>query len=305
MSEPCHFLLDCDPGIDDAFAIFCALEYGHVDAITTVSGNVSIDNTTRNALYLLELAGADVPVHRGADRPIRVDPVAADDIHGSSGFGEFPTPEPSGTEEQTDAVSAITDYCSDGDAVIVAIGPLTNIALALKADPTLAGRIAHIHWMGGGTTRGNVTALAEFNAWCDPDAAALTLGAGIPLTMYDLDLTHQVRMGAPEIARLRSTGSEIGDIFATALEFYKLSNREIGLGKAMHDPCAVLGFLRPDLFTFRSSNIVCDTGDDDQRGRTVVDFSEGKLPHGVAVSADDKEVIELILTAIIDPGGNS
>lgn len=304
MARP-NFLLDCDPGIDDAFAIFCALQYGTVDVVTTVSGNVNIDNTTRNALYLLELAGAEVPVHRGADRPLRVAPAAADDIHGTSGLGDFATPQPKAGEAQTSATEAILDYSKDGGAIIVATGPLTNIALAIEADPTIVDRVDRLYWMGGATTQGNVTDVAEFNAWCDPDAAAVTLASGMPLTMFDLDLTRQVRMGQPEIDRLRSAGTETADLFADALDYYR---REIDLGSPahpMHDPCAVLGFLRPDHFDIRRSNIVCLAGDDDERGKTIVSFSGDDLSHYVAVTTNVREVTELILMAILDPGGNS
>ncbi len=296
-------LLDCDPGIDDAFALFCALKYGRVSTVTTVSGNVTIENTTRNALFLLELAGSDVDVHRGADKPLKRTLTAADYIHGSSGLGNFDTPEPQRSEQPTTAVEAIIAHCEAGDATIVATGPLTNIALALEADPTLRSRISDIYWMGGGTTTGNVTEVAEFNAWCDPDAAAATLESGVRLTMFDLDLTHQVRMGTTEINRLRAAGTETTQFFADALEYYLGNAATPEDGKAMHDPCAVLGFLRPDLFAFAESNIVCRTGSDDERGRTVVDFTDPNPPHGVAVSVDHKEVIELILMAIIDPGG--
>ncbi len=303
MNSKPHFLLDCDPGIDDAFAIFCALEFAHLDVITTVSGNVSIENTTRNALHILELAGAEVPVHRGADRPLRVEPVTATEIHGNSGLGTYVTPEPDQREQPTGATQAILNYCSSGDAVIVATGPLTNIALALDADPTVADRISHLYWMGGGTTRGNVTAFAEFNAWCDPDAVAVTMASGINLTMFDLDLTNQVLFGASEVTRLREASTTRATFLADALEFYQLSHDASTAGKAMHDPCAVLGFLRPDHFTFRSSNIVCSDTDGEQRGRTLVSFDGDELLHRVAVTADSKEVIDLILMAIIDPGG--
>ena len=299
-----NFLLDCDPGIDDAFAIFCAVRYGTVDLVTTVSGNVNIENTTRNALYLLELAGTEVPVHRGADRPLSVPPITADDIHGSSGLGNFATPEPRASEAATSATQAILDYCKDGGAVIVATGPLTNIARAIEADPSIVDRVDHLYWMGGATTQGNVTDDAEFNAWCDPHAAAVTLASGIPLTMFDLDLTRQVRMGQPEIDRLRAAGNEISDLFADALDFYR---QEIDLGSPahpMHDPCAVLGFLRPDHFSFRRSNIVCLATDTDERGRTLVNFLGEPLPHRVATTTNVGEVTELILMAILEQGDN-
>ena len=158
--------------------------------------------------------------------------------------------------------------------------------------------------MGGGTTRGNTTEFAEFNAWCDPDAVRVTLESEMPLTMYDLDLTTQVRMGPTELERLRSAGTELSTFCADALEFYSLGLPPGVVGKPMHDPCAVLGFLQPAHFSTRPSNIVCVTTADDQRGRTIVDFDIGHFPHAVATTADSKEVIELILMAIVEPGND-
>ena len=302
MSNGKGFLLDCDPGIDDAFAVFCAVKYGQIDAVTTVSGNVSIENTTKNARFLLELARAEINVHRGADRPMNRSLDVAAHIHGSSGLGHFDPPEPQQSEHTMGAVDAILAHCADGDASIIATGPLTNIALALTEDPTLATRVSDLYWMGGATTKGNITELAEFNAWCDPAAAAMVFESGIRVTMFDLDLTHQVRLGRAEIARLRDADTETTNFFADALEYYHESSGSPSDGKAMHDPCAVLGFLRPDLFTFAESNIVCRTTED-ERGQTVVSFSNPDRPHRVAVTVDQQEVIELILMAIIDPGG--
>ncbi len=301
---PRGFLLDCDPGIDDAFAIFCALEYGTVDVITTVSGNVSIENTTRNTLHLLERAGISIPVHAGADRPLVIEPSWADHIHGSSGLGDFEPPEPSASPASSHAVDAILEYCASGDATIVAIGPLTNIAHAIAKDPLLVGRIDHLYWMGGGTSFGNVTEVAEFNAWCDPHAAAAVLESGLALTMFDLDLTHTVRMDTPEIETLQAAGTETSRFFADALDFYKQNSITPADGKAMHDPCAILGFLRPDLFEFAQSHIMCRT-DGADRGRTIVDRSATAHPHRVAVKANADQVIELILNATTKPEATS
>ena len=128
---------------------------------------------------------------------------------------------PKASEAATSATKAILEYCKDGDAIIVATGPLTNIAHAIETDPTIVDRVKHLYWMGGATTQGNVTDVAEFNAWCDPDAAAVTLASGMPLTMFDLDLTRQVRMGQPEVDRLASAGDKTADLFADALDFYR------------------------------------------------------------------------------------
>lgn len=302
MSERPQLLIDCDPGIDDAFAIFCAIKYADVAAITTVSGNVAIEHTTRNARYLVELASADISVHRGAAAPLRVAPVHADAIHGATGFGATPTPEPRHPEHEVGAVEAILDHCSRGDAVIVAMGPLTNIALALNRDPSLASRIRALHWMGGGTEGGNVTEFAEFNAWVDPDAVDVVLQSGTPITMYGLNLTHQVRMTPTEISRLRAAKTSNASIFADVLSYYGEHRPQDDRGQPMHDPCAVLGVTHPALFEVRDSHIVCDVHSIDRRGMTTASPPKPDAPHRLAVRAMADEVIEHILDAVIDVG---
>jgi len=264
MSERPRILLDCDPGIDDAFAIFCALRFTDLAAVTTVSGNVRVEHTTRNALYVLELAEANVPVHRGAAVPLSVPAKFAGHVHGAAGLGDTPTPKPVSEENDTGAVEAILEFSAGGDATIVAIGPLTNIALAIQEDPSIKDRIAHLHWMGGSTTAGNVTPLAEFNAWADPHAVDVTMSSGIALTMYGL---------------------------------------KDSLGQPMHDPCALLALTHPALFDIDVSPIVAHTSDDERRGMTVENSSEmtsGRL-HNIARRADAPSVIDLIIDAAIDP----
>ena len=300
MTAPPRILLDCDPGIDDAFALLCALKFTGLDAITTVSGNVSINNTTRNARFVMELAGADVPVHRGASAPLEVDGVAADEIHGASGLGKLKTPESDRPESTVGAVDAILEYCVGGDATIVATGPLTNIALAVQQDPTLPERIGHLYWMGGGTEGGNVTERAEFNAWVDPHALDITLRSGIPLTMFGLNLTHQVLMGQREIDLLRAARSATASMLADFLEFYRDNGVRHVAGQPMHDPCALLGLTHPDLFEITKSHIVTSTIDDEDRGRTFVNEPEN-AEHYVAMRANAPQVIDLIVQAAIDP----
>ncbi|MFT7474612.1 MAG: inosine-uridine nucleoside N-ribohydrolase [Verrucomicrobiales bacterium] len=295
-----RMLIDCDPGIDDAFALFCALKYADLAAITTVSGNVSIHNTTRNARHLMALAGADVPVHRGAAEPLTLDAIAADDIHGASGFGAQAPPEPDYPESPIGAVEAIINHCEDGDALIVAIGPLTNIALAIREDPSITDRIGHLHWMGGATAGGNTTALAEFNAWADPHAVDITLRSGVALTMYDLALTHQVRMNTAEIEALQQADTASSRTFAEVLTFYRAKGLKDGLGQPMHDPCAVLGVTHPALFDVSPAHIVCSTSNDESRGQTTVHEPEAASPHHQAMTARSAEVLDLIVAAAID-----
>jgi inosine-uridine nucleoside N-ribohydrolase len=295
-----RILLDCDPGIDDAFAIFCATRFTDLAAVTTVSGNVRIEHTTRNALYVLELAGADVPVYRGASVPLAVPAMFADQVHGVAGLGRDETPIPQRSQESIGAVEAILDFCEPGNANIVATGPLTNIALAVQEDPTIASRISHLQWMGGSTTAGNTTPLAEFNAWADPHAVDVVLRSGIPLTMYGLNLTRQVRMTQEHITILEDAGTASSSPAASFLSFYGEHGANDGLGQPMHDPCALLGLTHPELFTVTESSIVAHA-EGEQRGMTEeVDSSETSVHH-IARLAEAPEVIDLIIEAAIDP----
>ncbi len=304
MTRP-QILLDCDPGIDDAFALMCAFKYADVAAITTVSGNVGIDKTTRNARYLVGLADLEIPVHRGAASPLEVDRHAADEIHGASGLGNISVGEPPVPESSTPAIDAIFEHCSEagtGENVVVATGPLTNIALALQRDPTLAQRISHLYWMGGSTTVGNVTARAEFNAWADPHAVDETMRSGIPLTMFGLNLTHQVRLGPDSIDQLGNDDSDTAKIFADLLGYYHEHGAQDPAGQPVHDTCAVLGFTHPELFSTVESNIVAHITNDDRRGMTETSTpTDTAGVHHVAETADAPAVIELVMAAARDP----
>ncbi len=294
-----RILLDCDPGIDDAFAIFCATRFADLAAVTTVSGNVRVEHTTRNALYVLELAGADVPVHRGASVPLVLPAMFADDVHGVAGLGPNETPIPARNEESTGALEAILDFCAPGNANIVATGPLTNIALAVQEDPTVAGRIANLQWMGGSTSAGNTTPHAEFNAWADPHAVDVVLRSGIPLTMFGLNLTRQVCMTREHIAILEEAATVSSTPAASFLSFYRRKASEDELGQPMHDPCPVLSLTHPELFTVTPSSIVAHT-EGEQRGMTEED--DARTPeHHIARLADAPAVIDLIIEAAIDP----
>ena len=186
------------------FAIFCALRYCDLVAVTSVAGNVGIEHTTYNALGILALAKASVPVHRGASRPLNgSDAVDARHVHGESGLGGVELPSFSGTTASDDAITALFDETAAGDVTVVAIGPLTNIALAIQQDPSWTSRIPRLVIMGGSTNSGNVTPHAEFNIWADPEAAAVVFDSGVHICMAGLNLTRQVTMGADEIATMR------------------------------------------------------------------------------------------------------
>jgi inosine-uridine nucleoside N-ribohydrolase len=306
-------LLDCDPGIDDAFAILCALRYTHLLAVTTVSGNVGLEAVTRNALAVLELAGADdrVPVHPGADGPLLAERNHAAHVHGEGGLGAADLPSPRRAPQPEPAVEAILRLSHEVDGLtLVAVGPLTNVALALRTDPALADRLAGIVLMGGAADGGNVTPVAEFNVHADPEAAAVVFGSGARVTMVGLELTLQVRCGPAEAALLRAAATPTGDLGATLLEGYSrwhLEDHGTPDG-AMHDPCAVLAVSHPHLFGAVPRHVVVELAGTHTRGMTVVDRrtgSGGGAPNAAVTEAVDAEaVVALLLEATARPLGD-
>lgn len=305
MTRP-KIVLDCDPGVDDMFAIFTALRWTDLVAITSVAGNVGLGHTTRNALGVLDIAGATVPVHRGAAGPLSGEIIEdASEVHGESGLGGVTLPPPRNEIASDDAVQALLDLTEAGDTTVVAIGPLTNIALAIQRDPTWTERVPRLVIMGGSTTVGNVTPVAEFNIWADPEAAAIVFESGFDLTMAGLNLTHQVRMGPPETERLRQHGSVTAAFAADALDFYAgYSLRNYGVPKtAMHDPCAVLEVVRPDLFERQPMHVTVETAGTHTRGMTVCDQRGNPNDPNtqVMVGAQADTAIDLIVQATCGP----
>jgi inosine-uridine nucleoside N-ribohydrolase len=299
-------LLDCDPGVDDMFAIFCALRYCDLVAVTSVAGNVGIEHTTYNALGILALAKASVPVHRGASRPLNgSDAVDARHVHGESGLGGVELPSFSGTTASDDAITALFDETAAGDVTVVAIGPLTNIALAIQQDPSWTSRIPRLVIMGGSTNSGNVTPHAEFNIWADPEAAAVVFDSGVHICMAGLNLTRQVTMGADEIATMHMSGSATGLAAAGALDFYSdFSLATYGVKRsAMHDPCAVLEVVRPDLFDRVGLSVNVETQGVYTRGMTVCDQRQNaaEADTDVLTGVDHDVLVPLIVDAAIEP----
>src|SRR5271165_6432610 len=192
-----RIIIDTDPGVDDALAILLALRSPEfkVEAITPVAGNVPLEFTLANALRLVEIAGrTDVPVAAGASHPLVRRLITADYVHGNNGLGgvEFPLPRIKPVSETAAEIIRRIVRSSPGEISIVAVGPLTNVATALRADPDLAPMIRSIVLMGGSLSGGNITPAAEFNFYVDPEAARIVFDAGVPLTMVGLDVTRQV-----------------------------------------------------------------------------------------------------------------
>ncbi len=273
-------VLDCDPGHDDAIALLIAGRHCELLGVTTVSGNVPLELTTRNALITLQLLGLEVPVHAGAARPLVAEARHAEFIHGDTGLNGPQLPPLERTAAGTDAAGFIIEAArSRDDLWLVASGPLTNVALALRRAPDLSEQLAGIALMGGSTSFGNVTAAAEFNIWADPEAADMVFRSGARLIMAGLDLTHQFTMGAGHIECLRQVGSGAATFAADLLTFFSNAYAEAYSGRAegpLHDPCAVMALTHPELFESQDHHVVVELRGDHTRGMTLTDTRAGR-----------------------------
>lgn len=286
MSTPARpsIIIDCDPGHDDAIAIVVAACHTDVVGITTVNGNAPLSATTRNAIIMRDLLGMSAPVHSGAEVPFMRPAKHADYVHGVSGMDGADLPEPSGPPASTDAIGFIIESCRAQEGLwLVPTGPLTNIALALRAAPDLARRIAGISLMGGGTF-GNRTAAAEFNIWCDPEAADVVFSYGGPLIVSGLDITHQFQALPHRVDMVRALPGNLAAVLADLLDFfsgtYRSRHHGIG-GAAVHDPLAVMALTHPQLFTRKNVHVEIETQGHRTLGQTVVDLRDLKeVPTG-------------------------
>ncbi len=269
-------ILDCDPGHDDALAILLAAKHFDIVGITTVHGNQSLDKVTRNALKVLEFAGlTHIPVIPGCDRPLVQPPRHAPEVHGETGLDGPDLPEPTTPVHPGHAVDFIVEtIMAQEEVTLIATGPLTNVGTALRREPRLAERLRQISLMGGSLTFGNSTPAAEFNIWCDPEAAHIVFTSGVPIKMVGLNLTRQAEAGPKEIARFRALGNRTGRIVAELLDFFSGRLRELfGLeGGSLHDPCAVAWLIDPSLIEGRMLHVAVELRGEHTRGMTVCDY---------------------------------
>lgn len=282
MARP--IIIDCDPGIDDCVALMAALaspDALDVRAILTVAGNVPVDVCTRNALGLVTLAGrTDVPVFAGCPRPMVVDPVFADHIHGESGLGHAELPEPAVSAGDEHAVDALIRLLGNADTPVTMVitGPMTNLAVALVKAPEIANSIDRLVIMGGAREAGgNITASAEFNIYADPHAASIVLACGRPITLIGLDATLQLRCTP---ARMHEMEAGAHPACMIAHEMIGHVNRIYGdvygaEGAALHDPCTIAYLLAPELFSHRRAAAAVETGEGLTRGHTAIDIYAG------------------------------
>lgn len=268
-SAPLDLVLDCDPGIDDALALFLAAAptpHWTLRAVTTVAGNRPLAHTTRNARALLALAGRpDVPVHAGADAQLDGQPARTNLVHGEDGLGGVVLPEgPPAVDEPADvALCRMLNAAAPGTLTLVAVGPLTNLARAERRQPGVLARAGTLAVMGGAVdVPGNVTPAAEFNVWADPLAAAEVLRAHPAIRLFGLDVTAQAGMPAAWIDGLGALGGRCAVAAHTMLGAYA------AIDPLLHDACPLVHLLDPSLFEGRRRALAVETSPGEQEGRT-------------------------------------
>lgn len=301
---PVPMLVDCDPGLDDAIALLTAAHFADLVGITTVDGNVGIDHTTHNALAVTQIADLDVDVHRGASRPLVDSPRGARHVHGATGLGNVELPAITRTVKSTDAVAYILETSHRVEGLhLVAVGPLTNVAEALQQDATLPDRLSGLTIMGGAAVGGNVTAVAEFNIWADPEAADIVFRLGGDITMVGLDVTQQVLLGPNQVNRMRAAQTPAATLAAELLDYAIDRSKDLRgwAGAPIHDACAVLAVTHPHLFDGKRQPVSIELTGTHTRGMTVVDDRGTTAGNSENVrvlrTADADAVVKLIVEA--------
>lgn len=274
-------IIDADPGQDDALAILLAFGSPELEVlgITAVAGNVPLKLTQLNARKICELADrADIKVFAGAIRPLVRPLVTAEEVHGETGLNGPDLPEPRMRLQKGHAVDFIIETLmreEKGAVTLCALGPLTNIAMALIREPKIAPRIKELVLMGGGFFEGgNVTPAAEFNIYVDPQAADVVLKAGIPTVMMPLDVTHKALTTRRRVEAIRALNTKVSGAVVQLLEYFeRFDEQKYGTdGGPLHDPCVIAWLLKPDLFQGKLVNVSVECESELTLGSTVVDW---------------------------------
>lgn len=274
-----HVILDCDPGHDDALALFMAMGDPDIDLmeVTTVGGNQSLEKVTKNALSLIELVGGKVPVYSGASTPLVKAPKWAGYIHGESGLDGVklasPKSEVAGTHAASQIVKTVMDS-PDQYVTLITTAPLTNIALAALMEPKICSRVKEIVMMLGAVHTGNVTPVAEFNAYTDPEAAKVVFERKWPITMIGLDVTHQAICTKEVQKRLAEANPSLKEVLDGLINFFRESykDEECFPDPPTHDPCAVAYALDPSVVRTVKCPVSVETKGDLTCGMTVADL---------------------------------
>lgn len=301
-----RFLIDTDTASDDAVALVMALQHPdiQVEAITLVAGNVPLEQGVQNALYTVELCGADVPVYAGCARPLLRELHTAQDTHGTDGMGDIGLSLSGRTPAQGHAVDVILDTFNraPGEITLVTLGPLTNIAVALLKDPSLAEKIPQCVVMGGVSDYyGNVTPVAEYNLWTDPDAAKIVLESGIPLTLVGWDISRKYATFTHDTAQeIRNIGTPLAEFCIDIQGAVTLFNQGVTQlpGFDLPDPIAMAIAIEPEIATASTHvYVTIETHSELCRGQIILDpLGLYKMPPNaiVVTQADQARFIALL-----------
>ena len=273
---PFRVIIDTDPGVDDALALLLAMRSPElkIEAITPVAGNVPLELTLPNALRLVEIAGrTDIPVAAGARVPLVRRLVTATYAHGENGLGGAVFPEPTTKPVAEPAAEYIRRVVRKypHEVTLITLGPLTNVATALNADPELAGMVRGLTMMGGSLSGGNITPAAEFNIYVDPEAARIVFQSGIPITMVGLDVTRKTSLTEEHVRALEAAQNPVSQAAAKIGRNAINHNRERGflVGPNMHDSLAVAAFLDPTILKWQDYYVDVETTGELTAGETL------------------------------------
>ena len=297
-------LIDTDPGIDDAMAIFYAALHPDIEIVgmTSIFGNVTTNIAVRNAIVLAEKVGQPIPVAKGADKPLVMEPNDVSDyVHGVEGFGTMAAQPIKSKPLNEPAHEFICRMINEnpGEIILCPIGPLTNIALALEHDPTIVTKAKAVYIMGGGLNQGNVTEFAEANIWNDPHAADAVFEANWIVTMVGLDITTRVQCVPTDFVKLAVSAPEIGGFLNEAVQFYMdfYATHYGKRGCDMHDPTAIIAITDPQYFTIENHalEVIVDGA---RVGQTLRSTDPSRPKHKVPMIVDAQGVKQRFLSII-------
>ncbi|MBO9647726.1 MAG: nucleoside hydrolase [Variovorax sp.] len=308
-----HVWIDTDLGFDDLAAVLTITQTPpwQVDGMSLVAGNAPLDVVIDNALRAAAYFEWGFPIHAGSAKPIASELVTAQNILGADAIASAgrSLPKTRAALASSDAVAALGDYLASRPepSTVLALGPLTNIALVLQKRPELAARIGRLMWMGGSAGPGNHTAAAEFNAAVDPEAINVVLDAGVSLHMVGLDACRQVRVHASDAEALRALGSDKAEVLADLLLGYVRIASPVGaLPMSLYDPTAAAVLVAPEGMSFRPAHVVAECKGEHTRGMTVVEWRVPKRAQAnaqVASVADEPLLRRVVLDALARAAG--
>jgi purine nucleosidase len=305
-----HFLIDTDTASDDAVALVMAMQHPgvQIEAITVVAGNVPVDQGVQNALYTVELCQQAIPVHRGMPAPLTRPLETAQSVHGQDGMGDIGLPLTGRSPASTNAIGVLceTIHRFSGAITLVTLGPLTNIAVALRQDPSITQAVSECVIMGGtGQGHGNMTPVAEYNFWADPEAARIVFESGMPIRMVGWDISRTYAVFNPEdTATLRAMDTRLArfcvDIQGTVEQFALTTTRLQGFD--LPDPIAMAIALDPKVATRTQRCFVAiETVSPLCRGQSVVDHLHlmGREPNAeVVMEASREQFLRILFDAV-------